>query len=82
MDPIIVGYLSLGVMTILIVMGMQIAFVTPLVAFLGIVVLKGWSVAFNLAGYLPHGIAAHYSLSVIPLFIDRKSTRLNSSHYS
>ncbi|MCF8079668.1 MAG: TRAP transporter large permease [Desulfobacterales bacterium] len=69
MEPIIIGYLSLAVMTILIVMGMHIAFVTPLVAFMGIVFLKGWNVAFNMAGYLPHGIAAHYSLSVIPLFI-------------
>ena len=41
MDPIIVGYLALGLMTQLIVMGMQIAYVAPLVAFLGIIVLKG-----------------------------------------
>ena len=69
MDPLAVGYAALGVMVLLIVMGMRIAFVAPLVAFGGIAALKGWKVAFNLAGYLPHGIAAHYSLSVIPLFI-------------
>jgi tripartite ATP-independent transporter DctM subunit len=69
MEPLVVGYVSLAVMVILIIFGMRIAFVAPLVAFGGIAALKGWHVAFNLAGYLPHGIAAHYSLSVIPLFI-------------
>ena len=69
MEPLVVGYAALAVMVILIVLGMRIAFVAPLVAFGGIAALKGWKVAFNMAGYLPHGIAAHYSLSVIPLFI-------------
>ncbi len=69
MEPLIVGTVSLVIMVILILLGMRIAFVAPLVAFGGIAALKGWKVAFNLAGYLPHGIAAHYSLSVIPLFI-------------
>jgi len=69
MEPLTVGYVALTVMVILIFMGMRIAFVAPLVAFGGVAALKGWKVAFSLAGYLPHGIAAHYSLSVIPLFI-------------
>ncbi len=69
MEPLTIGYMALIVMVILIILGMRIAFVAPLVAFGGIAALKGWNVAFNLAGYLPHGIAAHYSLSVIPLFI-------------
>lgn len=69
MEPLFVGCVALAVMVILILLGMRIAFVAPLVAFGGIAALKGWKVAFNLAGYLPHGIAAHYSLSVIPLFI-------------
>ena len=69
MEPIFIGCAALVVMVFLILMGMRIAFVAPLVAFGGIAALKGWKVAFNIAGYLPHGIAAHYSLSVIPLFI-------------
>jgi tripartite ATP-independent transporter DctM subunit len=69
MDPLIVGCVALIIMVALILIGMRIAFVAPLVAFGGVAALKGWHVAFNLAGYLPHGIAAHYSLSVIPLFI-------------
>ena len=69
MEPILIGYIALAVMVVLIVMGMRIAFVAPLVAFCGIAALKDWNVALNMAGYLPHGIAAHYSLSVIPLFI-------------
>jgi tripartite ATP-independent transporter DctM subunit len=69
MEPLFVGCVALAVMVLLIILGMRIAFVAPLVAFGGIAALKGWKVAFSLAGYLPHGIAAHYSLSVIPLFI-------------
>jgi tripartite ATP-independent transporter DctM subunit len=69
MDPLVVGYLGLGAISVLIVLGMRIAFATALVGIVGIALLKGWSTAFCIAGYLPHGIVAHYSLSVIPLFI-------------
>lgn len=69
MDPLFVGYLGLGVLTLLIFFGMRIAFATALVGVGGIAVLKGLYTALYMAGYLPHGIIAHYSLSVIPLFI-------------
>ena len=69
MDTLVIGYLGIGAISILIVLGMRIAFATALVGILGIAVLKGWNTAFYIAGYLPHGIVAHYSLSVIPLFI-------------
>jgi len=62
-------YIGIGIITLLIILGMRIAFATALVGIIGIGLLKGWSTAFYIAGYLPHGIAAHYSLSVIPLFI-------------
>jgi len=69
MDPLFAGNLGIAIMSLLIVLGMRIAFATALVGILGIGLLKGWGVAFNVSGYLPHGIVAHYSLSVIPLFI-------------
>jgi len=69
MDPLFAGYVGIAIMSLLIALGMRIAFATALVGILGIGSLKGWGVAFNVAGYLPHGIIAHYSLSVIPLFI-------------
>ena len=69
MDPLVVGYMGLGAISVLIVLGMRIAFATALVGILGVALLKGWNTAFYMSGYLPHGIVAHYSLSVIPLFI-------------
>jgi tripartite ATP-independent transporter DctM subunit len=69
MDPLVAGYIGIGIITLLIILGMRIAFATALVGIIGIGLLKGWGTAFYMAGYLPHGIVAHYSLSVIPLFI-------------
>jgi tripartite ATP-independent transporter DctM subunit len=69
MGPLLTGYIGLAIMSLLIILGMRIAFATALVGIFGIAFLKGWGTAFSIAGYLPHGIVAHYSLSVIPLFI-------------
>jgi tripartite ATP-independent transporter DctM subunit len=48
---------------------MRIAFATALVGFVGLWVMKNMVVAGKVVGFLPHAIVAHYSLSVIPLFI-------------
>jgi len=69
MDPLIMGLLGLAAIFVLVVLGMRIAFATALVGFLGLWVMKNMGVAANVVGFLPHGIVAHYSLSVIPLFI-------------
>ena len=69
MDPVVLGYVGVGCLFCLVLLGMPIAFASALIGLVGIGILKGWPVAFSLAGYLPHGITAHYSLSVIPLFI-------------
>jgi len=69
MEPLDVGYLGLILISVLIALGMRVAFATAFVGIGGIALLKGWKVALNVAGYLPSGIIAHYSLSVIPLFI-------------
>lgn len=69
MDPLTMGLLGLGAIFVLILLGMRIAFATALVGFLGIWMMKNMGVAGKVVGFLPHGIVAHYSLSVIPLFI-------------
>lgn len=69
MDPLIMGFLGLAAIFVLVVLGMRIAFATALVGFVGLAVIKNMGVAANVVGFLPHGIVAHYSLSVIPLFI-------------
>jgi tripartite ATP-independent transporter DctM subunit len=69
MDPLLMGLMGLGVLFVLVVLGMRIAFATALVGFLGLWAMKNYTVAGKVLGFLPHGIVAHYSLSVIPLFI-------------
>jgi len=69
MDPLIMGLLGLSAIFVLVVLGMRIAFATALVGFVGLWIMKNMGVAGNVLGFLPHAIVAHYSLSVIPLFI-------------
>jgi tripartite ATP-independent transporter DctM subunit len=69
MDPITIGLLGCVALLIFLIFGMPIAFATALIGFLGIFVIKSWSVAVNTVGYLVYPLAAHYTLSVIPMFI-------------
>lgn len=69
MSPLEMGLIGLSAIFVLVVLGMRIAFATALVGFVGIWILKNMTVAGNVVGFLPHAIVAHYSLSVIPLFI-------------
>lgn len=69
MDPLTMGLLGLGAIFVLILLGMRIAFATALVGFVGLWIMKDMVVAGRVLGFLCHGIVAHYSLSVIPLFI-------------
>ena len=69
MDPLLMGLLGLAAIFVLVVLGMRIAFATALVGFVGLWSMKSIIVAGKVVGFLPHGIVAHYSLSVIPLFI-------------
>ena len=69
MDPLIMGLIGLLAIFVLVVLGMRIAFATALVGFVGLMVMKNMTIAAKVVGFLPHGIVAHYSLSVIPLFI-------------
>jgi tripartite ATP-independent transporter DctM subunit len=69
MDPLIMGLFGLGAIFVLVVLGMRIAFATAMVGFVGMWIMKNFAVAGKVVGFLPHAIVAHYSLSVIPLFI-------------
>jgi len=68
-EPLTMGLLGLLVLAVLIILGMRIAFATALLGFIGLALLKDITVAGNVLGFLVHGIVAHYSFSVIPLFI-------------
>ena len=69
MDPVLLGILSLGVLSLFLISGMRIAYATALCGFIGLWILRDYKPAAGLAGYLPHGLTARYTFLVIPLFI-------------
>ena len=69
MDPLLMGLLGLAAIGVLVLLGMRIAFAAALVGFVGLWSLKNLAIAGKALGFLPHGIIAHYSFSVVPLFI-------------
>ena len=69
MDPVTLGALGFVVLIIMVMMGVHIVFATALTGFFGIAMLKGWGVAANIAGIIPHSTASNYVFSVLPMFI-------------
>ncbi len=69
MEPITIGLIGTSLMLILLVLGMPVAFAATLTGFLGLLMLRGWGVATEVVGFLPHPIATKYVLTVLPMFI-------------
>ncbi|MCB1511006.1 MAG: TRAP transporter large permease, partial [Hyphomicrobiaceae bacterium] len=69
MDPITLGVLSLGVLTLLLVSGVRIAFATAICGFAGLWILRGYDAAAYLAASSVYGHLVNYNLLVLPLFI-------------
>ena len=69
MDPMIVGIIGLAVLIVLLFSGLQIGIAMGLVGFVGFALLIGFEPALGLLKTVPYTTFAHYSLSVIPLFI-------------
>jgi len=69
MDPVTIGLISLGVLTLMLFSGMRIAFAAALCGFAGLWILRGYSPAAFLSSNIPHGHLVSYSLLVLPLFI-------------
>ena len=65
----IVGIIGLGVLIVLLFSGLQIGIAMGLVGFVGFALLIGFEPALGLLKTVPYTTFAHYSLSVIPLFI-------------
>jgi len=68
-DPIWIGILGIIFLFILLALRMQIGFAMALVGFLGFWVLNSFESGFAVLGIEPYKTAAHYTLSVIPLFL-------------
>ncbi len=69
MDPLTLGALGFVVLILMVMFGVHIVFATALTGFIGIAILKGWTVAANIAGIIPHSTSSNYLFSVLPMFI-------------
>lgn len=68
-NSLIVGVLGIGVLFILLALRMQIGFAMAAVGFVGFLILGNFESALGILGLEPFQTSAHYTLSVIPLFM-------------
>ena len=68
-DPMTIGWIMVFTMIALLLMGLPVAFGLLLAGAFGYWVLAGPERTFSMIGIIPYEKVAHYTLSVIPLFI-------------
>lgn len=77
MTPFEVGLIMTGVLLLLVLLGVRVAFAAAFVGITGMIILfsmrmgfeRGVLVALKMAGTIPHSKSVTYSLSVLPTFI-------------
>ncbi|WP_321335467.1 TRAP transporter large permease [Breoghania sp.] len=77
MTPFEVGLIMTGLLLVLVVIGVRVAFAAAFVGVVGLVIIfsmrmgfeRGVIVALKMAGTVPHSKSVTYSLSVLPTFI-------------
>lgn len=68
-NELLVGVVGLIVLIGLVLLGVRVYVAAAISGFLGLLWLKGWTVAASIAGTIPHSKTVTYPLSVLPLFI-------------
>ena len=69
MDDVTIGYIGVGVLMVLVVLGVRVVYACAVVGLLGVVSIIGWGPGANNVGMIPYEKGTVYSLSVIPMFI-------------
>jgi tripartite ATP-independent transporter DctM subunit len=69
LEPLQLGVVGCGLLILLCVLGVRIAFAAAIVGTLGLVTMLGWSRGISAIGTIPHQTTANYTLSVLPMFI-------------
>jgi tripartite ATP-independent transporter DctM subunit len=69
MEPLTLAVVGMGMVILLVLFGMPIAFVAAGVGMGGLVALRGFGPAGALAGGVPHSEVSSYTLIVVPFFI-------------
>jgi C4-dicarboxylate transporter, DctM subunit len=69
LQPLTVGFISIGLFVVLLFLGVPVSACMGLVAIIGFWMLKGSSSALGLAANIPFSSVGQYTLTVMPLFI-------------
>lgn len=69
MPPEVIGFLGIGCALLLILMGIHVAVSLGLIGLIGIMILRGFQVGFDIGGVIPYSSVASYLLTIIPLFL-------------
>jgi TRAP-type mannitol/chloroaromatic compound transport system permease large subunit len=69
LDPLTLGFIGCGLLILLCVLGVRIAYAAAIVGAFGLAVLTGWGPGLRTAGVVPHAAVVNYTLSVLPMFI-------------
>ena len=69
MSPETIGWIGLGVMLLLLLLRVPVAFAMALVGFFGYAAVSGWKPALKVVGMVPYTSIATYGFSVVPLFL-------------
>ncbi|WP_420547005.1 TRAP transporter large permease [Curvivirga sp.] len=77
MDAFEIGLWLSGLLVVLVLVGVRVAFAAAFIGFMGLVAIfaqkygieKGFLIAMKMAGTIPHSKATTYALSLIPTFI-------------
>jgi tripartite ATP-independent transporter DctM subunit len=69
LEPLTLGIIGCGLLVLLCVLGVRIAYSAAIVGGFGLAVLIGWGPGISAIGVVPHGGVVNYTLSVLPMFI-------------
>lgn len=67
-EPLLIGFLSLGAMVGMALIGIPVAFATGIVGICGLIIDLGLGGAFGVIGTLPFSVLANFGITLIPLF--------------
>jgi tripartite ATP-independent transporter DctM subunit len=78
MESQVIGYIGVGLLILLIGLGVPIGASLGAIGLVGTMVLKGFSVGFDLGGIIPFTSIASYALTIIPFFLLMGSFAMHS----
>ena len=69
LEPLTFGFIGCGLLVLLCVLGVRIAYAAAIIGAFGLAMLTGFGPGLRTSGVVPHASVVNYTLSVLPMFI-------------